>query len=420
MRELLNQDSSCPGIYLAKVIQDGSDVKVYIPGITCGEEDKLHLPKALWCAYNLESTKIENISEPMMVMFEGGDIKRPVILSYTVVGSGGSISTGNTGTGVTASGVDVINIVGSEIEGVPQIITFEYQSYGTCLTNMTGWSNISTSQQEVSKYIISNNYLKWEPLKLYNVTNYIAKANELACVATTKKFGKDGDLLYVHFANGEELGCVKVDTKDETWAHGQPATEWGHYDANAISILEMFGATNNWGQNVGTCIDFVVNLGYFSEHTDLFTQSALINYAKTKFTLNGNGSASLTNGSSGNSKIVIEAEKYLGIPYVWGGSSPSGFDCSGLTWYVYKSQGINIPRVADDQRIAAPIKVDNNNLQPGDLVFFGDSGGYASHVGIYAGDRKMIHAPSTGKTIQYTSIDSNYYTTRFICGGRWT
>jgi cell wall-associated NlpC family hydrolase len=108
--------------------------------------------------------------------------------------------------------------------------------------------------------------------------------------------------------------------------------------------------------------------------------------------------------SSKGAAIVAEAEKYLGVKYVYGGTSPSGFDCSGLVQYVMRKQGISVPRSSGSQ-FGSGVSVSRSNLQPGDLVFF-RSGGSISHVGIYVGGGQMIHAPRTGKTVSYTSIDS--------------
>ncbi len=115
--------------------------------------------------------------------------------------------------------------------------------------------------------------------------------------------------------------------------------------------------------------------------------------------------------------MLDTADDYLGVPYVWGGTSPSGFDCSGFVQYVCSLNGISIPRVADDQLHGPGTYVSRAQLEPGDLVFFG-SGDYASHVGMYVGDGMMIHAPHTGEVVQYTSIDSSYYQSRFLGGKR--
>ena len=112
-------------------------------------------------------------------------------------------------------------------------------------------------------------------------------------------------------------------------------------------------------------------------------------------------------------KILSTAENFLGLPYIYGGSTPKGFDCSGFTKYVFGQNGITLHRVSRDQYSYDGVKVSKSELQPGDLVFFGENG-KVSHVGIYAGNGKMIHSPRTGKSICYTSIESNYYTTRYI------
>lgn len=105
--------------------------------------------------------------------------------------------------------------------------------------------------------------------------------------------------------------------------------------------------------------------------------------------------------------IVAEAEKYLGVDYVWGGTTPAGFDCSGLVQYCLNTLGISIDRVAEDQ-YEAGTPVNRDELQPGDLVFF-EQNGYIHHVGIYAGNNMMIHAPRTGDVVKYQSLDTDYY-----------
>ena len=104
------------------------------------------------------------------------------------------------------------------------------------------------------------------------------------------------------------------------------------------------------------------------------------------------------------SKLVDQAAKYLGVKYVYGGSSPSGFDCSGLVQYCCRQLGVSVNRTASAQ-YSNGVYVSRDNLKPGDLVFF-SRGGRISHVVIYAGNGMVIHAPHTGKTVSYQSLSS--------------
>lgn len=105
--------------------------------------------------------------------------------------------------------------------------------------------------------------------------------------------------------------------------------------------------------------------------------------------------------------IVSEAKKYLGVPYIWGGTTPDGFDCSGLVQYVCRSLGINVDRVTHDQAENG-YKVERENLAPGDLVFFKNDNGYIHHVGIYVGNNQFIHAPQRGDVVKISNLDGNY------------
>lgn len=113
--------------------------------------------------------------------------------------------------------------------------------------------------------------------------------------------------------------------------------------------------------------------------------------------------------------IVDMAQEFLGVPYVWGGTSPSGFDCSGLVYYIFGQKGIQLHRTSEEQFRNDGKLISKSELKPGDLVFFDTSGnGSASHVGIYAGNNIMIHAPHTGDVVKYTDITSNYYTSHYL------
>ena len=111
-------------------------------------------------------------------------------------------------------------------------------------------------------------------------------------------------------------------------------------------------------------------------------------------------------------KIVALAQDYMGVPYVWGGTSPKGFDCSGFTQYVFKQMGYTIKRTAA-QQLTNGYSV--TNLKVGDLVFFTNTyatSAAASHVGIYMGDNLFIHAAGGG--VKITSLDHEYYAPRYI------
>jgi peptidoglycan hydrolase CwlO-like protein len=104
---------------------------------------------------------------------------------------------------------------------------------------------------------------------------------------------------------------------------------------------------------------------------------------------------------------VVYAYNFIGTKYVYGGTTPSGFDCSGFTRYVYAHFGINLPRTSDEQfGTGTPVSIDK--LQPGDLVFFGD-GGDVSHVGMYVGDGCYIHSPQTGDYVKVSVLSTKRY-----------
>ncbi|MFC3520141.1 C40 family peptidase [Streptomonospora nanhaiensis] len=106
---------------------------------------------------------------------------------------------------------------------------------------------------------------------------------------------------------------------------------------------------------------------------------------------------------------------HVGKPYVWGGTGPHGFDCSGLVMRAWQHAGTDIPRVTTDQyRIGTPVPLDR--LRPGDLLFYdtGGPGGAPAHVTMYVGDGQMVNAPSSGKTIRVEPVESAYYGPLFM------
>jgi len=114
-------------------------------------------------------------------------------------------------------------------------------------------------------------------------------------------------------------------------------------------------------------------------------------------------------------RATSEALSFMGVRYVWGGTSPRGFDCSGVVQYVYKRQGINLPRVAHAQSRTGKW-VSKKNLIVGDLVFFSSSRSYnnVTHVGIYIGQGKFVHASSGAKCVTVSYLSKLYYLRTYV------
>ncbi len=123
--------------------------------------------------------------------------------------------------------------------------------------------------------------------------------------------------------------------------------------------------------------------------------------------------------TASNQIVIATAKKMLGVKYRYGGTSPSrGFDCSGLVQYSHRVAGINLPRTTGQQFKAAK-RISRKYLKAGDLVFFKTSlSRSVSHVGIYLGKNKFIHAPSSGKRVKISSMQEKYWRKRFTGAGR--
>lgn len=122
--------------------------------------------------------------------------------------------------------------------------------------------------------------------------------------------------------------------------------------------------------------------------------------------------------SSANTKNIVrknlskDAHQYMGVPYKWGGTTSSGFDCSGLVRAVYRLNGLTLPRTSREQYNSGKF-IAKAKLQIGDLVFFSNNGRDVNHVGIYIGNNEFIHAPGKGKKVTKASLNNSYWVKAF-------
>ena len=113
-------------------------------------------------------------------------------------------------------------------------------------------------------------------------------------------------------------------------------------------------------------------------------------------------------------QIAALAKQFLGTPYVWAGRSPNGFDCSGFVYYILQTNGVNVPRMADEQFEVGIVVPRQQELQVGDLVFFETYEPGPSHVGIFIGNGQFIHASSSASEVVITPMSKPYYQARYL------
>ena len=251
----------------------------------------------------------------------------------------------------------------------------------------------------------------------FDPLNSTTREQAIACVNRSYSQFSEKDYMVA-------LPEIKLPTEDSVIEQGPFEVKWTESDG-AVSykvlikdcksipvIWEDVDSTStkidaSW---MAASADYSVIVGaVMADGTECYSLPVKFRYKATES--NKNTNTYVASNPKGQA-LIDEAAKYLGTPYVWGGTSPSGFDCSGFMQYVCSKNGIRINRVADDQ-MKNGTPVSKSQLEPGDLVFFG-SGSYANHVGMYVGDGMMIHSPSTGKSIMYTDITTGYYESRYI------
>ncbi|MCL2126260.1 MAG: SH3 domain-containing protein [Oscillospiraceae bacterium] len=248
---------------------------------------------------------------------------------------------------------------------------------------------------------------EWYKINFHGTIGYVAAAY-LDNVLTVENFSA--------------IGCI---VGDRVNVRSQPSTDSEKlttYDED--SVITVIGINEGWykikqdGYTGYVRSDFMVIISGTRASSNVY-------YGPGGSGSSNSSGSSASAGSSGSStsyapapsanltlgqQIAEYALSFLGSKYVWGGTSPSGFDCSGLVTYVYKHFGISVSRVADAQYKNNGVSVSKSQLSPGDLVFFSPGGtGTVSHVGIYIGDNEFVHASSSTTGVIVSRLDSTYY-----------
>lgn len=217
-------------------------------------------------------------------------------------------------------------------------------------------------------------------------------------------------------------GKVKVIENNQGWAKVQLADgSVGYISADYINVTDF---ANHTGYITGSIVNIREGIGtdYKVIGTVSFGQSVTITGENTGwFHIIYNGMNGYVCGEYVSmekqqqldkaSSLITEAKTHLGKPYVYGGSGPYSFDCSGFTSYVYRKLGYELNRTAAGQ-YSNGVWVSRDQLMPGDLVMFGNS--YINHVGIYVGNNSFIHAENGRTGVTITSLDAAYYNTRYV------
>lgn len=238
------------------------------------------------------------------------------------------------------------------------------------------------------------------------------------------------DYINVAIAENAELGYGVVTGSGVNLRSG-PDTSYNRVaTASQGEKCYIIGVNNGWYKvlyNNQTCYirsDFLslTEVPYENQASTsqpkYFRQGKAIGTVPTGSTSLSSSVTSSYNGTATGAEILSKAQSYLGSPYVYGGASPSGFDCSGFVYYVYGTFGISVGRTPAAQA-SAGTQVDKASLQVGDIVLFAGTGGSGiTHAGIYAGNGQFIHSPNSRSTVSYSDLNSGYWSEHFYCGIR--
>lgn len=339
---------------------------------------------------------------------------------------------GATGGGESTSGTNG-SVKGSDVRmrsgpGTNYSILGTYQN-GTALTitgTENGWTKVTiggTSGYIRSDYVSGGGadsktgYIKGTGVRMRSGASTTSSILGVYNTGTSMTItGESGNWYKVSY-NGKD-GYVSKDYMTTTKPDngGGSAAQTGYIKGNDVRLRS--GAGTNYSilgmYNNGTPLTITGTSGDWTAVTingvKGYVNSAYVTTTKSH---GGSGGSSQPSTSIGET-IVATAKKYMGAPYVYGGMSPSGFDCSGFVNYVYKLCGYSMSRVASSIYNNNGTYVEKANLQLGDLVFFASNSSSIGHVGIYIGNGQFIHSSSGAGCVVISALDSSYYLKNYV------
>ena len=221
-----------------------------------------------------------------------------------------------------------------------------------------------------------------------------------------------GDYLTVKTRENVELGTGAVDASLVNLRNGPSTSTTMLEQLKAGEEVEIFGFNSGWYK-----VRYEGQIGYIRSDLVSLLEKPVNNagLAATS-SANGTSSGSASTPTDLGQQIATYAQQFVGYPYVYGGSSPSGFDCSGFMQYVFSQFGYSINRTATAQ-LANGYYVAYEDLRPGDIVYFG-YGSTASHVGMYIGNGQFVHAENSSTGVVITDLSVSWYANRYLCAHR--
>lgn len=221
-----------------------------------------------------------------------------------------------------------------------------------------------------------------------------------------------GDYLTVKTRENVELGTDAVDASLVNLRNGPSTSTTMLEQLKAGEEVEIFGFNSGWYK-----VRYEGQIGYIRSDLVSLLEKPVNNagLAATS-SANGTSSGSASTPTDLGQQIATYAQQFVGYPYVYGGSSPSGFDCSGFMQYVFSQFGYSINRTATAQ-LANGYYVAYEDLRPGDIIYFG-YGSTASHVGMYIGNGQFVHAENSSTGVVITDLSVSWYANRYLCAHR--